>query len=183
MHPLKHNKKIHHLVILSSAVIYFGIPISIIYANTIHYVQEGALSSYHQLIQLAKTHAKHGKIYFFSTNSKCFPLVDYAEVETASRFQCFWPLLNILHLHSLATPESQKLVKKQEKFFIQSVVEDMQRGKPTLVFIEPHIRWGININFNYIKYFSQSPEFRAIWKNYRYLTTIERIDVYERVAT
>ena len=64
-----------------------------------------------------------------------------------------------------------------------SVVEDMKRNMPGLVFISPSINWGMfkGVSFDYLKFFSQSKEFREIWKNYKYSSSVGEISIYKNI--
>ena len=69
-----------------------------------------------------------------------------------------------------------------ERYMIDSVIEDLQRRPPDLVFVE---RTDIasrftRSRFDYLEYFLREPRFREIWSHYRYLAPMGRHQVYIR---
>ena len=123
-------------------------------------------------------------IYAFSTTmAPGTTLVDYADVTFGSRFADFWmlPGIVILSKEKLSPKEAEKL-KKAKTLLNNIVVEDFQKYKPDLVFVDVSKYKGYfeNIQFDYIAYFSKDPRFKKIWSHYRRVNHIGRYAIYQR---
>lgn len=126
-----------------------------------------------QFASFVATHAKHQKIYVFSTFfGDTYPMPYYSQAILASRFAVMWPLPGLLKTPINQQKESKYLNNKS--FFINMITTDLQQRKPDWVFVDMREKKGyLNQPFDYISYFSASPEFKKIWSHYQYITTVE----------
>lgn len=137
-----------------------------------------------QYISFVKSKIPNGTVYFISdVMTPTYPLVDYTTVTSVSRFHCLWPLLGLecLLRHTTNMEQREKLLATQ-KLITKWVTEDLQRGKPDLVFVQiSSPNWEImNFEIHYLDLFSQNPNFKSEWKNYTYLKTLGKYDIYQR---
>jgi hypothetical protein len=158
------------------------------YPLRLNYVMYNRLQLYKQsmqpLIAYMHEHALNQPVYFFSTRAGWeFPPVDYAGSIPAGRMAFLgWVPAVVKQEHS----QTPHLLDADKKFFMAMANEDLQRDKPLLVFVEterykPYLE---NLEFDYLAFFSQSPRFLTLWKNYRYIATIDdpgnyKFDVYQ----
>lgn len=138
-----------------------------------------------QLIDFVKLHTKrHHAIFVFSTTVTPGGIfIHYADVNLGSRFAGFWMLPGILQREQeTLTPPLQVMLKKSQRFLHAAVVVDFKRYRPKLVFVDVAKRkdYFPAVDFNYIAYFSQDAQFKAIWRHYKYVTTIANFAIYSR---
>ena len=182
---LHKNHLVDRSIIFGIAAVIFWIPLLLMFSTTSRFltVEKNSPVS-NQLIEYLKNTSDRRPFYFFSTNCRLtYPLVDYVGVKSASRYECLWPVLYITQLSQLNTPVARAELEKQRIFLTHTVVEDMKRNMPGLVFISPSINWRVfyGVSFDYLKFFSQSKEFRDIWKNYKYSSSVGEISIYKNI--
>jgi len=183
MLPLKIKFK-NGAFLLATASLIFYLPFCLIYFTNVRFLaieKNGFIPN--QLIRYLKTPVNHKPFYIFSTNCRlAYPLVDYAGVESVSRYECMWPVFYITKLMQLHTPEARAELEKQRIMFTHAVVEDMKKNMPETVFINPINNWAVfnGVSFDYLQFFSQSSEFREIWKHYKYSSNIDGIAIYKK---
>lgn len=178
-HP--NNFSLDFLVFAAIGLVILSIPTYLIYGETklVFVNKKNAFMNY--LIPYTKNIKPGEKIYSLSTfPGLTYPLVDYAGLETASRYECLWTLINIYHLSTLNTAAASLAHDAQQKTLIKAVTEDIQKNKPTLVFVDNSIGWQENVYFNYLQFFLQSATFREVWKNYTYVASVKNITIYRR---
>lgn len=120
-----------------------------------------------KIINVMKSDYGHNKIYFLSTDfNRIFPSIDYAHAVNASRF----PMLFFV-------PGKTLLSSQNESFLVNMIMDDLAKNKPDLIFVDvkKYPLCFTSKRFDYIKYFSSNARFPAIWKNYRYFTTVEQL--------
>jgi hypothetical protein len=118
--------------------------------------------------------------FFSSQSSYTYSLIDYAGVNPTLRVQ-FPGWIHAISQKSLQSDvaENQQL-KQINNFFIDMLAEDLQRNKPAYIFVQmndnisPH-----ELNFDYLKYFSENAQFRQQWQSYEYFTTLYNPTLYE----
>jgi len=114
-----------------------------------------------------------GPVYFFSTSiSPGSIVVSYSKRKSASRFPYFWLLPGVLELR----------FNKAKVFLVNAVINDFQKHKPNLVFVDiaKRKRHLGNIKFDYIRYFSRDKRFKEIWESYNYKGTIQHYAIYSK---
>jgi len=157
--------------------------------DTIRHIKVGILNTrnmpYNSLFQFVKLNAHQQSIYVFTVEIPTIThLVDYAGASSASRFpsQLFMPgLIWLSHQTNLSKAQKIRL-KKQKKEIIDIVVADLQKHKPKLI-LEDKKKKNLYPNkkqFDYIKFFSQDPRFRAFLKHYQYVETNNHFAIYVR---
>ncbi len=179
------NKIAEAIIVSGIVLLLLWIPGRLVVDTTVRFISAGPKPTLpNPWVQYVKISANHRPFYAFSTNCRLtYPLVDYAGVESASRYECLWPVMYIEKLSKLHTPEAAAALEKQRIFFTHTIVEDMKRNMPSLVLVTPAINWTVfdGVTFDYLAFFSQSKEFRDIWKNYRYVTRFGGILIYKNI--
>jgi len=145
------------------------------------------------LVEYMKTQIKHQSIYLFSTESNyIFPVIDYAEVASVSRFPYFW-MLPALVKNEKRAPDISLQNLEDKNFLIRMIVQDLNKHKPDFVFIDvKKHKTNMNFkNFTYLKFFATHPDFQQAWKCYHYVASIHgnennlifshyHFDIYQR---
>ena len=143
--------------------------------------KEGSLN---KLASFINARGSNHSIYVFSSAIYyAFPVIFYTNSRFAQRFDQLWPILKF----SNQTGRDKTLSEIQDKkYFVDMIAEDILKNKPDLIFVDnDHMHAG----FDYVSFFSDNANFRAVWKSYHYLTrlslgTMNNIDtnllVFER---
>jgi hypothetical protein len=192
-----HQNRYRCIPIAILGMLIFAVPASYVcnrYALFVDYKKHDNV-----LITFLENNALHRSIYFFSTEFYAYPIVDYVDVTSASRFPFIWILPGIFKSR---LPTDTQIIK-DKNFLINMISEDLNKNKPFLVFVDIRklkpcmsipkmINHKINltiINFDYLNYFLSNNNFREAWKKYRYLTKLtikdnaktDEFDVYRRI--
>ena len=99
------------------------------------------------MARLAKDHARGGSIFTFSLAVvDSFPMVEYSGVGWASRHPCLWFLPGLYPechdaTRSLAYHPIEAM-SDTERFLFDTVVDDLLKDRPVLLFIEESERKG-----------------------------------------
>jgi hypothetical protein len=130
-----------------------------------------------------KDFGSHGPIYFFTVSGPdTYPLITYANVQSASRFPFFAILPQLLiNIKLNQSGAAREKTMEQKKEFIQIVVEDLEK-KPTLLFIERVADSSAHLmpsDFDYVQFFSENPVFRQLFKNYKRIGQVMFYDIYQ----
>jgi len=144
----------------------------------------GPIAILHQVID---RHAKGGTVAFFTASlTGAFPTVNYAEVGFSSRFSCLWPVVAVIRSRAEGgeslSPATRERMDEIERYMLDSVIEDLEKRPPDLVFVE-RTEFASRLTrtpFDYLEYFLREPRFRKIWSHYRPLTAVGRHQVYLR---
>lgn len=169
-------------------ILFFYVPI---YISYIHYrISQQLQPIYYSLVNYINEHAADSSIYFFSTNlSNSYPILYYTNNSTsASRFSGFWMLSGLIknsYLNSDLIQNKQQI--SDEHFLMKMVTDDINKKKPQLIFVDtlenkPMLFYDQKIGllsykkkyitFDFLTYFKKHTEFNAIFKQYKYKTTI-----------
>lgn len=170
------------LLLMFYLVLVLYIPLQTIVFNTDILFEQKHSEREQQLIQFAREHAKGQTILVLSTDAmNTYPLVDYAGVSSASRFEALWPLLSITQLASEKTPQAYAKREQQSHFLIGAITEDLIQGKPMLVYMDHKVGWSLydRVPMDYIQFLSQSNRFQAAWKHYHFVKQIEDMTIYQ----
>lgn len=171
------------IVLLQLSILIFPV------MDTVRHIAAGILTTqhipYNGLFQFVKNNAHQQSIYVFTIEIPMVAnLVDYAGATSASRFpsQLFMPgLIWLSHQTNLSRAQKIRL-QKQKKEIINIVIFDLQKNKPKLILADKK-QGNLYPNkkrFDYIKFFSQDPRFRAFLRRYLYIGTNNHFAIYMR---
>lgn len=133
------------------------------------------------LISFVKKQPPQQSIYVFSTRSDyAAPLIDYTNLKLVERFDCLWMIPDLIKRKQAEGDTALRQYIKNNSnpnFFLNMIIEDMQKHKPDLIFVDVKNKnvyvYNTYNNFDYINYFSENKFFRAEWSHYHYLTTLQ----------
>lgn len=134
--------------------------------------------------RLIEQYANRKSIYFFYPFvNGAYPLVDYVNVDSSSRFPglIYLPGLS----KKLGVGEDKKTLQEKQ-WLINAVIEDFYRQPPTLVFISNTVLFGYfnNKSFNYLEFFSSDQRFAKLFTTcYAPLLDIQDFKVYQMKCT
>ncbi len=112
--------------------------------------------------------------FFTAVVSSTYPLLTYANISSASRLDCLWPLPGIVK------EKNKTKASEGKKLLTQLVVDDLTRNKPKFIFIDAsETKRYIGQPFNYIQYFSENSQFKNLISKYHYINTISDYAIYE----
>lgn len=140
-----------------------------------------------QLISIVNKHAYKEPIYVFSSSlPPAFPLVNYTQTRWSSRFNCLWFLPNF-YSGVISTAETfpyHRIDKmdRVERSFLEKLISDIINASPAVVIVDcaPRLQGFGKTSFQYLEYFSQEPRFASFWKDYVFLTRVDRYKVFKR---
>lgn len=121
-------------------------------------------------------YAQHQTVYYFvSTIIYTFPSLDSANAKLGSRFPFLWMIAGLVN-----HPETNPLWPQEKQLLMQMICEDFAKYKPQLVFVDisKHKPYITAADFDYLPYFLADPQFKASWRHYHYLTTLEKDNLY-----
>jgi hypothetical protein len=120
----------------------------------------------HTLIQYMKSHTYEKPVYFLSvTIQDALPAIDYSQAILASRFAHLPWLPGIL----------AEDANRPNHFLVNIIANDLNNQKPEYVFVDSRkYKDYRSQDFDYIQYFSHSPEFKTAFQSYHYIETIEQ---------
>jgi hypothetical protein len=135
-----------------------------------------------KFVNYINTNIPKKSYYFISTTIPNFLEIN---ANNASRFSFYWLLPGLVkQTYQLKDHQTYEQYKKDKKFFIDMVAEDLAIKKPEWVFVDKseyksYLFWRtvnsiIPIPFEYLIYFNDNEKFKDVWKNYRYLTNIKQ---------
>jgi hypothetical protein len=177
----------------SSAQLFMAILATLIFALPVYFLNGKYIVAENykkylaiNLSTLSKQRLPRSVYFFHTTMAGTFMSIEATKIRLASRFPFLWPVAGLVN-RQLA--EGGKLpLQKDKALLLDMIASDFNKNKPDLVLmdvspVKPHIK---NPEFDYLSYFLSHPGFRAVWKNYRYETTIHepgfyKIAVYERI--
>jgi hypothetical protein len=140
-------------------------------------------SRYHKLIQYTKKNAAKKSIYCFVSDTLCTSvLLQYADVNIASRFSSLWMLPGMLiKQHQKLTPNQRQQFNNDKDSVRKMVAQDFHRQAPTLVFVyvgKTPLVFYSRYHINYLQFLLQDPKFKKIWSRYHYQKNIGNFDIY-----
>jgi hypothetical protein len=138
-----------------------------------------------QLVELLARHAAGGAAFFMSTSIIGFPSINLARVDSASRYSCLWMAPGIYLGTQPSDPFPYHDRRDQgpvERTFIDSVVADVQRNRPTVVVnhVSPLMQGFGTTTFDFLDYFSRDERFADFFSDFRKLRRVGDMDVYVR---
>jgi hypothetical protein len=188
-------KKHFHIFTFAVTLLALSFPVytvTLLYKDGLSYKKDIIES----LTSFMQTQPPNRSIYFFTQSNYSSPLRDYIKLSDNQRFDCLWMVGNLVQQRDKEGDHAlrQSLKNNHDQyFFLNVIVDDIKKLNPDLIFVDiRHINtWlgGHYSYFDYIDYFSENPDFKDKWKNYRYLTTIGgdnkryKLEVYQRTTT
>ena len=79
-------------------------------------------------------------------------------------------------------PQRRAILDQIEKVQVETVIEDLERHRPNLIFVEEG-EWRLgfkDMDFDYLEYFGRDPRFAMLWSEYEELTRIAQFRVFRR---
>ena len=123
---------------------------------------------------------QHQPAYFFSAyTAYMVAVLEHADIQHASRLQFLAWMRSYYKKDILEklTPAQ----KKDNSFFANILAEDLNKNRPKMMLIDKHcaiIKNGHCLRINYLKFLNRSEKFKSAWKNYHYVMSIRKINVY-----
>jgi hypothetical protein len=141
-----------------------------------------------RLIPIVSSYAGSHVLMLSWSAASAFPLMTYAQVENASRFNHLW-ILGASYWPDLwrATPlryHSREEMSSLERGFMDSVVDDMQRTEPALIVVlrpgpdRPPL--GLR-RLDFIGYFMRDPRFAGLFTRYTFERQVGEYWIFRRV--
>jgi hypothetical protein len=124
-------------------------------------------------------------IYVLSTSVfPAFPLVNLGGAKWPYHYNCLWPIPAFyagVDGRPYRRPTEQPAA---ERVFFDTVVADVIRTPPRLLVVDRREKMQAmrGRSFDYVAYFSGSPDFAALFKRYRYIGRIGEWDLYHRLS-
>ncbi|MDJ0949734.1 MAG: hypothetical protein QNJ94_12520 [Alphaproteobacteria bacterium] len=114
-----------------------------------------------------------------------YPLVNYARLESVSRFSTLWLLPGTVSGLADDTPElsadKRARLEAIERYAVAAVLEDLERGAPELILLDVRPeKTYFDGPFDYLSYLSREPRFAAFWKRYERVAELPGFDLYRR---
>ncbi len=140
----------------------------------------------YQMMDAVEEHAPGGTISTLAVTMQVgWPLVSYTDVGWGSRFNCLWLLPGI---YEGVTPGSEPFpygrleeAGELERYLIDSVVADLLKYEPDLLFVDIFApNWEMR-GFNYVDFFSRDQRFREIFAQYRLVSSVGFLAIYKRI--
>jgi hypothetical protein len=124
-------------------------------------------------------------VYFLSTNVwPAFPVVNLAGATWPYHYHFLWPIPALYARHGNADvayrpPGAQGPLERQ---FFDTVVHDLTRTPPRVLVAGRYAQQAMGgRRFDFVEYFSGSPEFRKLLSKYE-KRSIGDLDIYERIG-
>lgn len=119
--------------------------------------------------------------YFLSTTMwPAFPVVNMSGVTWPYHYHFLWPIPSLYSSGPLEyrSPDEQGTLERR---FFSTVVDDLRRFPPRILVIDRRREQQAmrRRRFDFVEYFSASPEFRALFARYRRLGFIDQWEFYE----
>jgi hypothetical protein len=169
------------IILLISLIIILLLPVTYYYI-TIKYVHQFQYrQSARQTIAdyLNKDSGSHSIACIGLGTQVCFPLVLYTHGHYAERFPSLWWYPGLRKLEKNTHPSA--LLKKDKLFLINSFAEDLNRYKARWIIVDmPHFKKIETPSFDIVKYLLENKKFKSAWQHYRYVVTIQSIQIYIR---
>jgi hypothetical protein len=135
-----------------------------------------------------KDHSNGENIFIFSSSVyPSFPIVNYSNVQWASRFNCLWLIPgsytdeNELHKNIIYNTINQMSIP--EYYMYNAVVNDLRDNKPyILLFDNKRYKQGFGeAHFDFKDYFIRDPRFAQFMENYIYFDNRWGFEIYKKI--
>jgi hypothetical protein len=141
------------------------------------------------LVDVVHAAAANQPIFVLSSSvNPAFPLVNLSETRWPYHYNCLW-LLPAYYRNdqnaAVATYRPPAAQDPGERAFFDAVVADLQRTPPTVLIVDrSRFKQGFGlVAFDFVQYFSQSPAFAALFREYGVIARIGPYEVYKRGVT
>lgn len=137
-------------------------------------------------IQTVKNLAHDSPIYTISDlMTPTYPLVDYAQVTSASRFPCLWMPLAMELAQKKFPQQIEKIqyIQNVQQIVRTAVCEDLTKYQPNLILLQiksPNWKY-FKVKIDYLKFLSVDSRFQKIWSHYSYFGTIGNYAFYQKI--
>ena len=142
-----------------------------------------------RLAPVVRAQAGNGSAMMLSYSmASTFPLITYAGVESASRFNALWILGAVYRDRTRAAePLRYRTVAEMgplERYLNESVVDDLRRNRPEVVVAlraAPDLpQWGLR-RLDHVRYFSRDSSFARLFADYGFVTEVGQYMVFRRL--
>jgi hypothetical protein len=138
------------------------------------------------LVRLAEQHARGERVVLFNLGEyPAFPALNYAPAQWGSRFSSVWFLSGFYRPQHVRPGggrfpyRAPAVMDPAERYAFEALVSDLLQKPPRLLMIDCRTRWIAGLNsFSLIEYLSQDARVAELLSNYRHLTTIHCIEVF-----
>jgi hypothetical protein len=154
-----------------------------------HAVRSGVRFGVHPpLLDIVRREAAGQPMFVLSSSVRpAFPLLNLAGARWPYRFNSLWPLPAYYRDDANAgvaayhRPEAQSA---GERSFFQAIVRDLREIPPAILIVDrSRYKQGFGaVNFDFLDYFSQSPELAALFREYELITHLDPFDIYKHRA-
>jgi len=123
------------------------------------------------------------------STASAFPLMTYAQVENASRFNHLW-VVGAAYWNDLRRPaplryHSREEMSPVERFLVDGLVEDIARNRPALALVlrpgPDRPEWGLR-RLDFLGYLNRDPRFARLWTAFTYERQVGEYWVFRRTA-
>lgn len=138
---------------------------------------------FQEMLAVVERQAGSEPVFVMSTSAwPAFPLVNLARLRWPYPYQLLWPIPSLYAGSDGGLYRRPGQQAALEAEFFSSVVGGLVRVPPKLLIVErgAALQAMRGRPFDFVEYFSGSPEFRTLFQRYRRLTVIEKWEVYER---
>ncbi len=143
-----------------------------------------------RMLEVVRRHAAESSIFVFSYHiGSTFPLVNYAGVESASRFPQLW-ILPAEYAGRMRADEPLRYrpaaeMSPAERYLNEAVLADLERSRPRLLLVLRNARDdranGLR-RLDYLAYFGRDPRFADLFTRYELLDRVGEYVVYRRLG-
>jgi hypothetical protein len=143
-----------------------------------------------RMVEVVRRHAAGSSIFVFSYHiGSTFPLVNYAGVQSASRFPQLW-ILTAEYVDRMRADDSLRYrpaveMSPAERYLNEAVLTDLERSRPSLLLVLRNARDdranGLR-RLDYLAYFGRDPRFADLFARYQFLDRIGEYVVYRRLG-
>lgn len=176
--------KIDVCILIAASLLMFTIPFVYYFFNTEKAIMEKNSNHFHLLTTYINSLPQPQKLYCFSANTTmdCFPLVYQTHSAFAGRFPLFWWLRGLVKMEiDLGKHPLPPLIAKDKRYLIDVIADDLNRYHPNIIIVNKLFTGQeLGNDFDFISYFSGNVKFRAAWRHYHYLKTINVYQLYVR---
>src|SRR5262249_51952918 len=149
-----------------------------------HAVRSGVrFGVYPPLLDIVRREAAGRPMFVMSSSVRpAFPLLNLADARWPYHFNSLWLLPPDYHHDANAGPAAYHRPDAQsagERAFFQAVVRDLRETPPAILIVDrSRYKQGFGaVNFDFLEYFSQSPELAALFREYELIAHLEPFDI------
>lgn len=169
--------------LIASGLFIFSIPFYYCILTTEKAIKEKNSTHFNLLTAYINSLPCPRGIYCFSVNTTldCFPLVYQTHSDFAGRFPFFWWLRGLLKLEMNTGNALSPVIARDKNYLIDKIAEDLNRYQARVIIVNKLFESEqLGDDFDFVAYFSQNVNFRAAWRPYHYLKTIDVYQIYIR---